>query len=778
MGIKSLMKNRIGPALAGLFGIKTKVTLDPISHIEDKDGRWISIGNDPAFLVKGKYFSGWNKMEWESESEFFIPLKMYWDRGNGFSESDSNTFSSIPKGFAKREVTLFIPPGTQNLRIDPGEDEVDFIIKNVQFRKTTRFAMVSQFILKMINQKGLTNPATIALLRKAFQVARTSGLKATWSKFKAHTGSQNIESTNSYESWILNNELTSKDLEGIHDEIESFAYKPLISIILPVYNVEEKWLRLCIDSVVNQLYPNWELCISDDASTKPHIKKVLNEYAQKDNRIKVVFRNKNGHISESSNSGLEVATGEYIGLLDHDDELTVDALYENIKLLNQHPEADIVYSDEDKISEDGVRHSPYFKPDWSPDLLLSQMYTCHFSIYRKNLVDQVGGFRKGYEGSQDYDLVLRVSELTEHIYHIPKILYHWRTIAGSTALQGSSKSYTHISGMKALEDALSRRRVNGWVEGVEGIPNLYQVSYKLEKEPFVSIVIPNKNLADVLDKCLISIFNKTTYSNYEVIVVDNGSNTLDTFEVYKKWVAAEPDRFRYFEYDIPFNYSQINNFGVKQTHGELILLLNNDVEVITPNWLTEMAGQAMRPEIGAVGACLYYPDNTIQHAGVVLGIGGVAGHSHKHFRASEKGYFSRLKMISNYTAVTAACLMVRKDIYQEVGGLEEDLKVAFNDVDFCLKIWKAGYRNIWLPQVQLYHYESKSRGYEDTPEKQLRFKREIDLMRGKWAYILDKDPCYNPNLSKVREDFSIAFVNGVQNNNLNFKRKIKFENIH
>lgn len=755
MSIRSMMKNRIEPALAGLLGIKTRARLKPISHLEMKNEKWISTGNDPSFLVTGRYFPGWNKIKWESESKSVIPLKMYWDQGNGFSESESLTFSSIPKGFVKREVTVYIPPGTQNLRIDPGEDEAEFMFTNVQLKKTTRIKMVLGFAWKIIHQKGLTNQVTLQLLKKGFQTLRTSGLKATWSKFKAYTGHHAIGSTGSYESWIANQALTSIDIKRIKDEIERMAYKPLISIIVPVYNVEEKWLRLCIDSVLNQLYTNWELCISDDASDKPHIKKVLNEYAQKDSRIKMVFREENGHISESSNSALDVATGEYIGLLDHDDELTINALYENVKLLNQHPEADIVYSDEDKISEEGIRHSPYFKPDWSPDLLLSQMYTCHFSIYRKSLIDQVGGFRKGYEGSQDYDLVLRVSELTEKIYHIPKILYHWRTIAGSTAFQGSSKSYTHISGMKALEDALSRRKVKGWVDGVEGIPNLYRVNYILEKEPFVSIVIPNKNLADVLDKCLDSIFNKTTYSNYEVLVVDNGSDTLDTFEVYKKWVEAQPNRFRYCEYDIPFNYSKINNFGVKQTRGELILLLNNDVEVITPNWLTEMASQALRPEIGTVGACLYYPDNTIQHAGVVLGIGGVAGHSHKHFRASENGYFSRLKMISNYTAVTAACLMIKKEIYQEVGGLEENLQVAFNDVDFCLKVYKEGYRNIWLPQVQLYHYESKSRGYEDTPEKQRRFKSEMDFMREKWAYILDNDPCYNPNLSQVKEDFSI-----------------------
>ncbi|WP_172257036.1 glycosyltransferase family 2 protein [Saccharibacillus deserti] len=755
MSIKDRLRERIAPAVAGFLGIRTKIALQPISHLEEANGKWRAHGNDPAFLVSGRYFAGWNKIEWESESESVIPLKMYWDRGQGLSESESTVFSAIPRGAAKRSVTVYIPAGTRSLRIDPGEDEAEFVFKNVRFKKTTRLKIVLGSVWKLIAQKGFAHAETRQMIRKGIKVLRTSGAKAAWVKFKEYSGHQSNGIAGNYENWLFNHQLTHADFERIKQEIQGYTYQPLISIILPVYNVDEKWLRLCIDSVLNQLYTNWELCIADDASTKPHIKKVLNEYAQKDSRIKVVFRVKNGHISESSNSGLEVAAGEYVGLLDHDDELSVDALYENVKLLNEHPEADIVYSDEDKISEDGMRHSPYFKPDWSPDLLLSQMYTCHFSIYRRSLVEQVGGFRKGYEGSQDYDLVLRVSELTEAIYHIPKILYHWRTIEGSTALMDSSKSYTHISGLRAVEDALVRRNINGWVEGVQGMANLYHVHYRLQKEASISIVIPNKNLPDILDQCLTSIFEKTNYQNYEVLVVDNGSDNPATFDIYKKWERAQGERFRYVEYDIPFNYSKINNFGVEQTQAELILLLNNDVEVISPDWLTEMAGQAMRSEVGAVGACLYYPDDTIQHAGVVLGIGGVAGHSHKHFRRTDNGYFSRLKMISNYAAVTAACLMIRREVYLEVGGLEESLQVAFNDVDFCLKVWTAGYRNVWLPHVQLYHYESKSRGYEDTPEKQKRFKQEIDLMQEKWSSALKKDPYYNINLSKIKEDFSI-----------------------
>ncbi|WMT40594.1 glycosyltransferase [Paenibacillus sp. D2_2] len=307
-----------------------------------------------------------------------------------------------------------------------------------------------------------------------------------------------------------------------------------------------------------------------------------------------------------------------------------------------------------------------------------------------------------------------------------------------------------------MQDAISRRGLHAEVEGAEDIPNLFRIHYVPINNPKISIIIPSKNMADVLDKCLLSIFNKTTYQNFEVIIIDNGSDEVNIKQLYDQWYVQEPERFKVYSYNIPFNYSKLNNFGCTKATGELLLLLNNDVEVITPNWLEELAGQALRSEIGAVGACLYYPDHSIQHAGVILGIGGVAGHSHKYFPSSEYGYFSRLKMVSNYSAVTAACLMVRKEVYEEVGGLEEELQVAFNDVDFCLKIGEAGYRNIWLPQVQLFHYESKSRGHEDTPEKKQRFNSEVEWMRNRWSEVLDNDPCYNPNLTKEREDFSIG----------------------
>lgn len=745
--------NRGLTAIAGTIGFKTRMNLVPISDIYEQGRDWVSTGIDPAFLLEGKFFCGWNVITCITESKDIIPVKLYWDDGSGFSEVRSVDLSSILPGVGNYEALVHIPLGVKRLRLDTGEQEVRFTLENVHMKKTTKYHILVKSIFLIFKQHGFNFRTITKLVHKGIMIYKSDGIEGLKRSVKKAQVRSNEK--NNYERWLLKNAITDAVIQEVEEAIESFAYTPLISVILPVYNVDEIWLRKCIESVSNQIYKKWELCISDDASTMPHIKKVLTEYTTNNPQIKVVFREKNGHISENSNTALKLAKGEFVALVDHDDELAPNALYEFVKLLNTHPDADMIYSDEDKIGIDGNRNSPFFKPEWSPDLILSQMYTCHLGMFRKSIVDQLGGFRNGYEGSQDYDLVLRFTEITDRIFHIPKVLYHWRTIPESTAASNFSKNYTHQSGLKAVKDTLSRRKIQGWVEDADEIPNLYRVHYEPAANPKISIIIPNKNLSAIIDTCLHSIFSKTTYTNYEIIVIDNGSNELETKNVYDKWKNEEPERFFVYSYDIPFNYSKINNFGFEKASGDLILLLNNDIEVITPEWLTEMAGQCSRPEVGAVGACLYYPDNTIQHAGIVLGIGGVAGHSHKHFNHSDYGYFSRLRAVCNYTAVTAACLMVRKTIYEEVGGLNEDLKVAFNDVDFCLKIWSKGYYNVWLPHVKLYHYESKSRGYEDTPEKQMRFKSEIDFMRDKWADLLDHDPNYNPNLTLTHEDFSI-----------------------
>ncbi len=558
-----------------------------------------------------------------------------------------------------------------------------------------------------------------------------------------------------YYTWISKNFPREAELKKMAETVEVFSYKPVISIIMPVFNTPEPFLREAIESVLKQVYPYWELCIADDASTQPHIRTILEEYTAIDNRIKVVFRTENGHISLASNSAIELAEGEFLALLDHDDLLTPDALYEVALLLNRHPEADMIYSDEDKIDDKNQLREPFFKPDWCPDSFLSRMYTCHLGIYRRSLITEIGGFRAGYEGSQDYDLVLRFSEKTENIFHIPKILYHWRIHSASTASSLTTKTYAVDAAKKALSEAIERRGEHGVLTPAPDTDDYFVIRYHIQSTDLVSIIIPTKNLGKILDKCLNSIFEKTIYPNYEVILIDNGSTEKETFEIIRKWKDTKPNQFRCYSLDIPFNYSKLNNFAVQNSTGKYLLFLNNDTEVVTPDWINAMVEQAQRPSIGAVGALLLYPDNTIQHAGVVAGIGGVAGHSHKHFQAGAPSYFSHSSTINNFSAVTAACLMCRRDVFEEVGGFEEELPVAFNDVDFCFKVVDKGYKNIYLPHVVLYHYESKSRGHEDTPEKLARFLNEAQYMYDKWKKIIQNDPCYNPNLTREREDYSI-----------------------
>jgi len=525
---------------------------------------------------------------------------------------------------------------------------------------------------------------------------------------------------------------------------------------MPVYNTPEKFLRKAIESVINQIYPNWELCIADDASTHPHVKQVLKEYAEKYKNIKVVFRKKNGHICEASNSALSLVTGDYVGFLDHDDELAPHALYMVVEAINENPNVKIIYSDEDKIDEEGNRFEPHFKSDWNPDLLLSQNYIAHFLVIRRDIIRKIGGFRKGTEGSQDHDIVLRASLHCKEseIVHIPQILYHWREWKGSTAKNPKVKKYTEDTGIKVIKDFLIKKGIKNFEVAKGKFPNTYRVIYQISNPPLVSIIIPTKDQVNLLKKCIYSILNKTDYPNYEIIIVNHESMQEETYKFFKE-ISRLYDNIKILWFSGEFNFSLINNFASHYAKGDLLLFLNNDTEVINPDWLREMVSHAIRPEIGCVGAKLYYPDGTIQHAGVILGLGGIAGHSHKHFSYKDPGYFRRLHLIQNLSAVTAACLMVKKDVFFEVGGFDANLKVAFNDVDFCLKVREKGYRNLWTPYAELIHHESKSRGYEDTPEKQKRFRKEIEYMKKKWGDLLLRDPYYNPNLTLDREDFSI-----------------------
>ena len=530
------------------------------------------------------------------------------------------------------------------------------------------------------------------------------------------------------------------------EEYEELGFQPLVSILTPVYNVSADLILSTADSVKNQIYQNFEWCLVDDCSTNQETKKALETISKMDKRFHIKYRKENGHISKASNDALKMAKGVYIALLDHDDVLSNDALYQMVKKLNEDKKLDFIYSDEDKINIHGKYCEPHFKPDFSPDTLLSLNYICHFAFIRKSLVEKVGGFSVGLEGAQDYDLFLKITEKTNKIAHIPKILYHWRMSENSTAMSITNKNYAKDTGKKALEQALIRRKIDGEVL-IDKKSGYYTIKYHLKKEPLVSIIIPTRDYVDILKKCIDSIYDKTIYKNFEIIVANNDSKekeTLDFFKEYKK----KYKNFKVVDCIMNFNYSRINNIAVSKAKGEYILLLNNDTEVISNDWLNNMVGYASQKHVGVVGAKLLYEDGTIQHAGVLLGLGGVASHAYINSRDDETGIYGRLRVPYNYSANTAACFIVRKEVYDKVKGLNEKLEVAYNDIDFCIRVLKEGYYNVFLPQVKLMHYESKSRGLDTTSEKYKRFLEESKYMYDNWKDIIENDPFYNPNFSK------------------------------
>ena len=563
-----------------------------------------------------------------------------------------------------------------------------------------------------------------------------------------------------YDAWLIaHGDVNMQLLSTYREESKAWPEPPKVAVLMPVYNPDKACLVNAIESVLQQAYENFELCIADDASTADYVREVLQSYMQKDPRVKVIFREQNGHISAASNSALSLVDAEYVALMDHDDLLTPDALYWVAKAILKNPDTQLIYSDEDKMDLQGKRYAPYFKPDWNPELLLSHNFICHLGVYKTEQVRTLGGFDSAFDGAQDYDLALRyVAELKpEQIIHIPRVLYHWRAVAGSTAKGVQEKPYAEAKIEQAVVSALEHQQRPAEVSAHKHLPGALRVRYVLPKVlPLVSIVIPSRNGFHLLHRCVESIFAKTTYTNYELIIIDNGSDDLVALRYLQR--LQEDARVSIIRDDSPFNYAALNNKAVAQAKGEVIALLNNDLEVINADWLDEMVSHVVHPEVGAVGAKLYYPDDTIQHAGVIVGLGGVAGHSHKHSPRDNPGYCGRLLLTQNLSAVTAACLLVRKEVFDAVGGFDEQhLSIAFNDVDLCLRIQEKGFFNVWTPYAEMYHYESASRGYEDTPEKQARFNKEIDYMRQRWGEGLLQDPAYNPNLTLDREDFSFAW---------------------
>ncbi len=682
---------------------------------------------------------------------------------------EKNTAEVARVGQLKQEVDLMTRSGKELSKLIFQYEER---IKSMESTKTWRFRQKYHKLRRILGFSQDNKKKSKGILKKIFYIFYKNGGRAIRKVLKKVFktlylwfedlpvriiyGSEKDVYVNSQDPYVIyqyRHALSEDELTKMAKDIEKFKYQPLISIILPVYNPPERFLYECLDSIIDQVYENIEICIADDCSTNPQIKKIIESYKKRDFRIKTIYRTENGHISACSNSALDLATGDYCVLVDHDDTITKDCVFELVKCINK-TQADVIYSDEDKIDLDGKNVLPFFKSDWAPESFTTKNYLCHVSCIKKTLVDKVGGFRITYEGAQDYDLLLRVTEIAENIQHIPKILYHWRMHAESTAYEGSTKSYAYIAGQRALQDSLFRKNIRGTVEI---LPNYggYCTHYEIMSKDKITIFIPTKNNADVLKTCIDSIYAKSTYTHFEIVVVSNNSDEPALFELLKNY-QNNKSNFIWFELNEPFNFSKLMNACAEKASGEYYLLLNNDMEIITPNWMEGMLEQAQRKEIGAVGAKLLYPNDNVQHAGVVIGISGVAGHIFTGFHKTHYGYFGNLMGTTNYSAVTGACLMCRKEVYEQVNGFTEEFTVEYNDTDFCLKILEAGYRNVYLPHVELYHYESLTRGHpfatKSSYEKHL---REVKLFKDTWQKYIDSDPYYNPNLSLKKSDYSI-----------------------
>lgn len=592
----------------------------------------------------------------------------------------------------------------------------------------------------------------IRRLKSGYNYLKQNGLKKSVNKLymRSLNKKQMKNVSDKYEDYIKNNEPDEKELND--QKKTKFDINPKISIVIPMYNTIPEFFDELLDSILNQTYSNFELCLADGSpKINEYIKNKLDEL--NDERIEYQLLENNDGISGNTNEAIKMATGDYIAFCDHDDTLAVNALYEVVKMINKtEGKADFIYSDED-ITINGVRQNPHFKPDYSPDLLRSYNYICHLVVVKRELLDKTGMLRKEYDGAQDFDFVLRATHRAECVCHIPKILYHWRAHQSSTAGAADSKTYVFEAGRKAIAYNLEENGLKGEVSILPNEVGRYRVDYEVIGNPKVSIIIPNKDAKADLKKCIDSVL-ESTYKNIEVIVVENNSTKEETFKYYEE-VQKEHENVKVHKMEIhEFNYSKINNFGADFVTGDYIILLNNDTKVIAKDWIEMMLGLCQREDVGIVGAKLLYPDNTTQHCGVVIGIGGVAGHVNTNLRADAPGYFSRATVINNYSAVTAACLMVKTSVFKQVNGLTEDLKVAFNDIDFCLKVREAGYLVVFTPFAKLTHYESKTRGMEDTKEKRQRFEGEMDYFKTKWAKVLEEgDPYFNRNFRLDKSNF-------------------------
>lgn len=609
-------------------------------------------------------------------------------------------------------------------------------------------------ILRLASQRG---GGVAGIMGKAWRIYQREGLAGLRLGFGKVATAAQFE-RNDYIEWVRRyGTLAEADRARLRAGLADFALQPLISVVLPVFDPPLAFLEQAIASVRAQIYPHWELCIADDASTDQGVRALLERHAGQDSRIRIVYREQNGHIAASTNSALALASGEFVALFDHDDLLAEHALWWIAEAVNRQPDAGLIYTDEDKIDAANRRFDPNFKPQLNPELLLAQNMVCHLGVYRTALVRELGGFREGFNGAQDHDLVLRVIErlAPQQVVHVPQVLYHWRAISGSTALDAGEKNYAAEAGRKAVREHLARTGIAAEVFEAPGAPDMHRVRFARPSPlPLVSILIPTRDRADLLGMCLDSLLARSSYGNFEVIIIDNGSTEEATRQLFARLPA---ERVTILRDESPFNFSALNNRAAAIARGSVLCLMNNDIEILTPDWLEEMVSFASRDGIGCVGARLWYPDGRLQHAGCILGVGGVAGHAHKYLPRGHGGYFGRALVHQSFSAVTAACLVLRREVYQQVGGMEEQLGVAFNDVDLCLKVRAAGYRNVWTPYAEMVHHESATRGDDNAPEKLARFSAEIAFVQQRWGAQLQSDPAYSPNLTAYHEDFSYAW---------------------
>ena len=723
-----------------------RVQLTPAKQLARQPHHWISTGEDPQFSVVPKprtRIGGWALVTFDATSfDSRLEPILYFNDGGGFRGTAAIRLPRPDTGLVRHIVKL--PHRVKALRLDPLAEPGRFRVTRFDFETLSAIGVIRH----LLGHEGKSLSQALRVMWR-----RHSGM------VNGMEPQENSLSQGDYADWIAENDtLSNGDRAAIGTHIETFRVRPRISVIMPVFNPRLAWLDDAVRSVRAQLYADWELCIVDDASTDAEVTRLIERHAAADPRIRFCRQQRNGGIVSASNVALDMASGEWVAMLDHDDCLTEHALYLFAAEIERCPDSALIYSDYDHLTAEGVRVNPYFKPDWNYDLCLGQNLANHLTAIRRDLVTRVGGFRAGFEGSQDWDLVLRAVEAIprETIRHVPWVLYHWRV--SEDGFSQSRASEAHEAGRHAVESHLERTGQEAAVAVGPTATGHLRIRRRLPADPpLVSLVVPTRDRLDLMRHCVVDLLERTDYPRIELVVVDNGSVERETHAYYH--TLRDDGRVRILEEDGEFNFSRLCNRGVEAATGEVYVLLNNDIEVINADWLSEIVSHAVRPEVGAVGAKLYYPDDdTIQHAGVILGVGGVAGHAHKRLPRHSDGYFGRASLTQEISAVTAACLAGRVSVFHEIGGLDErNLKVAFNDVDFCLRLGRAGYKVIWTPLAELYHIESASRGSDMTPDKAERFRRERDWMVREWSTALERDPAYNPNLTLKAEDFRLAF---------------------